>query len=105
MQNYTSKKVWAFGEICYYNSEGQYHRIDGPAVEWPDGNNGFTVGIGESWYINGKHHRLDGPAVRWSNRDNFWYIYGQIYLKVEHNRLVLFSILEPQRIELCPTKD
>jgi hypothetical protein len=74
MENYTEKEVWAFGEICYYNSKDQFHRIDGPAVEWPNG-------------------------------DNFWYIYGQDYLKVEHNRLVLFSILEPQRIELCPTKD
>jgi hypothetical protein len=40
----------------YYNEKGQLHRIDGPAVEYVDGE--------KQWWVNGKLHR-DGdlPAV------------------------------------------
>ena len=37
------------------NEQGQYHRIDGPAVECVDGY--------KAWYMNGQYHRADGPAI------------------------------------------
>lgn len=31
------------------------HRVNGPAVEWPDGD--------KEWWVNGLRHREDGPAA------------------------------------------
>ena len=42
------------GNKRWYNSDGQLHREDGPAIEWADGT--------KEWWINGKLHREDGPA-------------------------------------------
>jgi hypothetical protein len=82
--------------VHYYNSNEQYHRLDGPAVEYRDGSS--------EWLINGFWHRLDGPAINFSDYKE-WYIKGNCYLRYEHNRLVLFSILEPKRMDLNPTED
>ena len=49
------KEVAFNGDIRYYNKNGQYHREDGPAIEWSDGR--YTA-----WILNGKNHRVDGPA-------------------------------------------
>jgi len=57
--------------IRWYNSKDQYHREDGPAVEWADG--------AKYWYINGKHHREDGPAVECASGYKAWYINGQLH--------------------------
>lgn len=43
------------GTRRYYNSEGQLHRVHGPAVEFLSGE--------RWWYQNGKLHRTDGPAI------------------------------------------
>ena len=48
---------------------GQRHREDGPAVEFPNGT--------KYWYLNGKSHREDGPAVEYPSGTKFWYINGQ----------------------------
>jgi hypothetical protein len=56
------------GDDTYWYKEGIYHREDGPACVYGDGD--FT------WYINGKRHRLDGPAVKWGN-DMEWWIEGK----------------------------
>jgi hypothetical protein len=45
---------------------GEYHREDGPAVEFSDGS--------KSWCLNGKLHREDGPAVEYSNRTKSWWL-------------------------------
>lgn len=50
----------------YRDSDGKYHKIDGPAYESPDG---YKV-----WYIHGKKHRVDGPAVEHPNGYKAWYI-------------------------------
>ena len=47
-------KVW-------YNDRGQFHRVDGPAIEYANGT--------KSWYLNGKLHREDGPAIEWADGD------------------------------------
>ena len=45
----------------YYLKNGNkiYHREDGPAIEYGDGD--------KAWYINGKYHRLDGPSSEYKN--------------------------------------
>ena len=52
----------------YLNQAGQRHRVDGPAVIWPDGS--------LFWYQNGVLHREDGPAVTYTNGDKSWWLNG-----------------------------
>ncbi len=42
----------------WYNSKGDFHRDNGPAIDHPDL---------KMWVINGKLHREDGPAVIYKN--------------------------------------
>ena len=53
----------------WLNKEGKFHREDGPAVEWADGD--------KHWYINNELHREDGPAAEWADGSKFWYINGK----------------------------
>ena len=94
MENYVKREVGITGTVRFYDSKGRWHRLDGPAVEYASGS--------ASWYVNGKAHRLVGPANTWVED---WCINGQSYSKSCHNRLVLFSVLEPSRIDLNPTED
>jgi hypothetical protein len=120
MENYKRKEVGVNGSVYYYNSNGNYHRLDGPAIEYATG--------GGYWFFDGKLHRADGPAVErwdgsiyWCFKGKYhriygpailvadgrreWCIRGIYYTKSEHNKLVLFSILESQRFNLSPTED
>jgi hypothetical protein len=45
------------------------HRIDGPAVIYPDGQ--------REWYFNDKWHCTNGPAVNYPNGIEIWIINGQ----------------------------
>jgi len=55
--------------------DGEFHREDGPAIEWSDG----TI----QWYLNGKCHREDGPAWENPNGAKEWYLNGnQIHPEV-----------------------
>jgi hypothetical protein len=54
-----------------------YHRIDGPAIEWADGD--------KEWYVDDKLHRLDGPAIEYANGDKYWYVDGKELTKREFN--------------------
>jgi hypothetical protein len=78
----------------YWYCEGKEHRLDGPAIEWQGGT--------KEWWVNGKLHRLYGPAVKYSNANvsDEWFLKNESYTKSEHNRLCLFFILEPRRIDL-----
>jgi hypothetical protein len=66
MKETDGDKVW------YMN--GQYHREDGPAIEFADGD--------MEWWLNGQLHREDGPAIEWVNDHSDggkeWYIPGNI---------------------------
>jgi hypothetical protein len=120
MENYTRKEVGVNGSVYYYNSNGNYHRLDGPAIEYATGG-GYWFFDGKlhrtdgpavvwangekEWFNNGKRHRLDGPAILVANGRREWCIRGIYYTKSEHNKLVLFSILESQRFDLSPTED
>ena len=113
MENYTKKEITEFGTICYYNADGQEHRLDGPAVEYSNGDkiwyiNGkvhredepaiiFASGT-KKWFSYGRKHRLIGPAIVYAISDVEWYINNTYYTKSCHNRLVLFSMLEKQRV-------
>jgi len=48
---------------------GKYHRLDGPAVEYVDGE--------KQWWQNGEIHRLDGPAIEYANGSKLWYQNGE----------------------------
>jgi len=56
------------GTRKYYNSAGQLHRENGPAIEYADGC--------KIWYQNGLLHRTDGAAVEWFDGDKYWYQNG-----------------------------
>ena len=45
----------ASGTRRYYNSAGQLHRLEGPAVVYASG--------AMCWYQNDRLHHIDGPAV------------------------------------------
>jgi hypothetical protein len=57
------------GNKVWKNINGKYHRTDGPAVEWSNGD--------KVWYVNGKPHRTDGPAAERPNGTKEWWANGQ----------------------------
>lgn len=64
------KRISADGAIRYYHPNSMsLHRIDGPAVIWPDGY--------KAWYVNGRLHRIDGPAreqcVNGHDFNEYWF--------------------------------
>lgn len=82
----------------YRNKKGELHRLDGPAIEWANGDKAWyqddklhrldgpayegTNGY-KSWWQNDKRHRLDGPACEWASGDKYWYIEGVEYTEYE----------------------
>ena len=77
------------GNKRWYNEFGSYHREDGPAVIWKNGNTQWyfngkchredgpaieLVGGTKKWYINDKCHRIDNPAIEWCDGAKSWYL-------------------------------
>lgn len=63
-----------------YTLNGKLHRIDGPAMEWSDGDN--------FWYLNGQLHRTDGPAWKFTDpnekhSEEFFYYKGTSYPSIQ----------------------
>ena len=58
------------GIITYVDSDGWPHNLNGPAIEYANGN--------KEWRIHGILHRLDGPAVEWPNGDKWWYVNNEL---------------------------
>lgn len=56
------------GDVYHFNSAGELHRLDGPAV--------LRVNGVRSWYKNNVRHRIDGPAIEFPDGDAGWYING-----------------------------
>ena len=52
-------------ERTAYTIFGKYHRTDGPAIVYANGD--------QYWYQNGKYHHEDGPAIVYANGDQYWY--------------------------------
>jgi hypothetical protein len=59
------------GNKSWKNTNGDLHRLDGPAME-------TFIGT-KAWYQNGKCHRLDGPAKEWYDGDKEWWRYGKLH--------------------------
>jgi hypothetical protein len=49
--------------------DGNYHRTDGPAIEYADGD--------MFWLVRDRFHRTDGPAIEWANGGKNWYLNGE----------------------------
>jgi len=65
LDRYDYPEIDSQGTKIWRNSEGQRHRLDGPAVIYANGS--------EFYYQNGKRHRLDGPAAIWEDGDvEYW---------------------------------
>ncbi|CAB4196736.1 hypothetical protein UFOVP1290_256 [uncultured Caudovirales phage] len=58
------------GAVEYWK-EDKPHRLDGPAVKYPNGS--------EYWYVEGKLHREDGPAVHLANGHKEYTIHGVLH--------------------------
>jgi hypothetical protein len=54
-----------YGNTRYFNEDGNFHKPNGPAVIWWDGEC--------NWYLFGELHRYYGAP---SNTDNSWRIHG-----------------------------
>ena len=52
----------------YWFLNGEYHREDGPAIEYPDGT--------KEWRLNGEYHREDGPAYENPDGTKYWLLNG-----------------------------
>lgn len=74
-------KVNAVGDKYWYNDDGLYHRLDGPACEYANG--------AKSWYVEGNLHRLDGPAIEWANGTKHWWVDGSSVTESEYPQAVL----------------
>lgn len=57
--------------IKYWLLNNYFHREDGPALIYPDGQ--------KEWRLNGKRHRDDGPAVIYENGYHTWWLNGKHY--------------------------
>jgi len=66
----TNPRIDEFGTKAWYNTQGQLHREDGPAIE-------FTRGD-KYWAINGWWHREDGPAWEGADGTKEWYIKAEL---------------------------
>jgi hypothetical protein len=59
------------GTTTWFDSHGNYHRDDGPALVWANGD--------KLWYQHGNRHRDDGPAVERVNGDKYWYKHDEFH--------------------------
>ena len=55
--------------LRWHNAKGQFHRLDGPALEYANGD--------KEWFLNGKRHRTDGPAIDCVDGDKEWFVEGK----------------------------
>lgn len=63
-----SLRIFQDGRQEWRLPNGKLHRLDGPAVTWPDGT--------QKWYRYGKRHRLDGPSSIMADGREFWFVDG-----------------------------
>ena len=81
-----TKEIDKDGNIRYYNEQGQFHREDGPAIEYASGT--------KYWYLNGLVHREDGPAVEYTDGHKAWYLNDKRYSEQEFNDFLLKKRLQ-----------
>ena len=61
------------GHRHWYNSNGDYHREDGPAY--------ISVNGTQEWHINGDLHRIDSPAIIDADGHKEWWVDGVLHRK------------------------
>jgi hypothetical protein len=61
---YEDRTVW-------FNEAVQFHRLDGPAIEYNNGR--------KSWWVNGQLHRTDGPAIESADGGKSWFVNGEFH--------------------------
>lgn len=54
----------------YFDDDNFYHREDGPALEYRDGE--------KHWFFHGVYHRVDGPALECCD-GSFYYLMDKEY--------------------------
>ncbi len=69
----------------YWYKHGKFHREDGPAMEYADG--------GKQWWLNDKLHRMYGPAIERADGSEEWWVYGK-HLSEEEFNADLSAIIE-----------
>jgi hypothetical protein len=68
MDSESTLTIDEFGNKFWINTKGEFHRLDGPAKEFENGN--------KEWWFNGVIHREDGPAAISPSGEKLWYFYG-----------------------------
>jgi hypothetical protein len=101
-----------YGTKLWRNKIGLFHRLEGPAIEYKNGNkfwfqNGrrhridgpaaeCEDGAYKAWYQNGELHRLDGPAIE-DGSYKPWYIMGKKF----HTKEAFFEALTDEEKEIA----
>ena len=83
-------KVYNNGSKYWYLN-GQYHREDGPAIEYTDGD--------KFWYLNGQRHRVGGPAIERADGSKSWFLNGKELTKEEFNNRTQTKELTIEQLE------
>ena len=86
------------GHKAWFNGKGQFHRINGPAIEYTNGDkiwylngilhnpNGPAIDFpneSKEWWLNGKRHCENGPAFEYDDGDKEWWLNGKEYTELE----------------------
>jgi hypothetical protein len=89
----------------FYRENGVYHRLNGPAIEWGNGDKYWMiygnchrldgpaierVNGQKEWWVDGKRHRLDGPAVEDVDGYKAWWVDGKEYQTQQEHALAVF---------------
>jgi len=64
MDNQYFIEIDNFGNKFWRNKDGEFHRLDRPAVEFADGD--------KQWWKKGNLHRTDGPAIELGSYKAWW---------------------------------
>jgi hypothetical protein len=74
-------RIDTHGTKIYYKDREMkiHHRLDGPAIEYADGN--------KSWWVDGKRHRTDGPAIEWPSGYKEWHVDDKRLTEKQFNAL------------------
>jgi hypothetical protein len=68
-ESYLQIEEW--GTRIWRNKEGEFHRLDGPAIEYVSGS--------KEWYQYGLLHRSDGPAREFAGGRKEWWLNDILY--------------------------
>jgi hypothetical protein len=71
MDDESTPRTDEYGNVYWRRNNGCLHRLDGPAIEWNNGQ--------KEWWQNGELHRLDGPAIECANGTKHWYKDGKLH--------------------------